>query len=104
MHNYVDIFPLSISGKAGDGFGHIVSIQIFTGESIFVKFLINFPPLPIFHHFEFIPESIPDPPQCDFFYGPQEQLTCGLFLKDKNESHKTLSLHDESTRGQSCIS
>jgi len=57
------------------------------GESIFVKFLIDFPPLPIFHHFEFLPESIPNPPRCNFFYGPHEQLTCGLFLKAKNEYH-----------------
>jgi hypothetical protein len=62
------------------------------GESIFVKFLIDFPPPPIFHHFEFLPESIPDPPRCDFFYGPHEQLTCGLFLKAKNEYHTNPSL------------
>ena len=70
------------------------------GESIFVKFLIDFPPPPIFHHFEFLPESIPGPPRCDFLYGPHEKLACGLFLKDNNEYHTNpslfmMSLHED---------
>jgi hypothetical protein len=92
IHTSADLFPLSLHGKVGDWSRRIVSSQIFTGESIFVKFLIDFPPPPIFHHFEFLPESILDPPRCDFFYGPHEQLTCGLFLKAKNEYHTNPSL------------
>jgi hypothetical protein len=55
-------------------------------------FLIDFPPPHIFHRFEFLPESILDPPRCDFFYGPHEQLTCELFLKAKSEHHTNPSL------------
>jgi hypothetical protein len=62
VHTSADRFPLSLLGKARDWSRCIVSSQIFTRESIFVKFLIDFPPLPIFHHFDFLPESILDPP------------------------------------------
>jgi len=72
IHTSADCFPLSLHGKVRDWSRRIVSSQIFTRESIFVNFLINFPPPPIFHHFEFLPESILDHPRCDFFYGPHE--------------------------------
>ena len=62
IHTSAYIFPLSLHGKARDWSRCIISSQIFTGESIFVKFLINFPPLPIFHHLESLPKRILDPP------------------------------------------
>jgi len=92
MQTSADLFSLSLRGKARDWSRRIVSSQIFTRESIFVKLLIDFPPPSIFNHFGFLPESIHDPPLCDFFYGPHEQLTCGLFLKAKNEYHANPSL------------
>jgi hypothetical protein len=79
IHPSSDIFPLSLRGKARDWSRRIVSSQIFMGESIFIKFLIDFPPLPIFHHFEFLPECICDPPRCNFCNGPHEELTCEFF-------------------------